>query len=130
MLVFMNKSQRNHKGRLMAQFWASFLLLDIFRDPDARPVLIYAGINLLLGAILYSWLEGWSLLDSLYFVVITLCTIGYGDLTPTKPITKLLTIFFAINGVVILLMLFDQIRRIREAKVCEATSKFRSLKQP
>ena len=54
----------------MAQFWAAFLFLDIFRDPEARPVLIYAGINLLLGATLYSWLEGWSLLDSLYFVVI------------------------------------------------------------
>ena len=126
----MNKSTGNHKCELMAQFWASFLLLDIFRDPEARPILIYATVNLLLGATLYSWLEGWSFLDSIYFVVITLCTIGYGDLTPTKPITKLLTIFVAINGVVILLMLFDQIRRIREAKVCEATSKFRSSKNP
>ena len=126
----MNKSQRNHEGGLMAQWGTSFLFLDILRDPEARPTLIYATVNLLLGATLYSWLEGWSFLDSLYFVVITLCTIGYGDLTPTKPITKLLTIFVAINGVVILLMLFDQIRRIREAKVCEASSKFRSSKNP
>jgi hypothetical protein len=105
----MDKSQRNHKSG----FLAKFLLLDLLLDKEARPVFIYAIANLLIGAVLYSWLEGWSYLDSVYFVVITLCTIGYGDLTPTKPITKLLTIFFALNGVAILLMLFDQVRRLR-----------------
>jgi len=68
----------------------------------------------LFGTILYSWLEGWNWLDSLYFVVITLATIGYGDITPTKPITKLITIIFAINGIAILLMLYDEIRRLRD----------------
>jgi hypothetical protein len=109
----MDKSQGNHKGGFLARFCAKFLLLDLLLDPDARPVFIYAIANLLIGAALYSWLEGWSYLDSVYFVVITLCTIGYGDLTPTKPITKLLTIFFALNGIAILLMLFDQVRRLR-----------------
>jgi Ion channel len=105
----MDKAQRNHKGG----FLAKFLLLDLLLDKEARPVFIYAIANLLIGAVLYSWLEGWSYLDSVYFVVITLSTIGYGDLTPTKPINKLLTIFFALNGVAILLMLFDQVRRLR-----------------
>lgn len=68
----MDKSQRNHKGG----FLAKFLLLDLLLDKEARPVFIYAIANLLIGAVLYSWLEGWSYLDSVYFVVITLCTIG------------------------------------------------------
>jgi voltage-gated potassium channel len=126
----MNEPQRNHKGGFLARYWSRLLLLDLLLDPEARPIFIYALVNLLLGATLYSWLEGWSFLDSIYFVVITLCTIGYGDLTPTKPITKLLTIFVALNGVVILLMLFDEIRRVRTQNICDAQSNLESLRRP
>ncbi|HPJ29807.1 MAG TPA: potassium channel family protein [Methanothrix sp.] len=91
-----------------------FILLDLLYDPVARHVLIYAAAHVLLGTLLYSWLEGWNWIDSLYFVVITLATIGYGDLAPTRPITRLITVFYAINGIAILLMLIDQIRRLRD----------------
>ena len=46
-------------------------------------------------------------------MVITLATVGYGDLHPTQPLTKLFTIFYVINGIVMLLTLFDVIRRVR-----------------
>lgn len=105
----MNEPRRGHR----ASFLSRLMLLDLLLDPEARPVFIYAAVNIVAGALLFSWLEGWSFIDSVYFVVITLTTIGYGDLTPTTPITKLLTIFFALNGIVILLALFDQIRRLR-----------------
>ena len=65
------------------------------------------------GAALYHWLEGWSWLDSVYFVVITLTTIGYGDFSPTQPVTKVITILYGLNGVILLLMLFDVIRTVR-----------------
>ncbi len=89
------------------------LFLDVLFDRHTRPIFIYAIIVMGLGAVLYRWLEGWSWLDSFYFVVITLTTIGYGDLHPTKPATKLLTIFYGLNGIVLLLMLFDAIRTLR-----------------
>ncbi len=55
------------------------------------------------GTMVYSHLEGWSLLDSLYFSTVTMTTIGYGDLTPTTPTSKLFTILFVLSGVAVML---------------------------
>lgn len=90
-----------------------YLFLDILLDRRTRPIFIYAFIIIGTGAMLFHWLEGWSWLDSFYFVVITLTTIGYGDFAPTTPATKLITIFYGLNGIILLLMLFDVIRNVR-----------------
>ena len=80
--------ERNNPPRL--PLLKRFLLLDLYHDPMARPIFIYAAGHVMFGAFLYHWLEGRSWLDSLYFVIVTLATIGYGDLSPTRPIQSLL----------------------------------------
>lgn len=104
----------NQARTLRSTLLNRFLLLDLYHDPMARPIFIYMAAHVMTGTILYHWLEGWNWLDSFYFVITTLATIGYGDLSPTRPITKLITVFYAINGIAILLMLYDQIRRLRD----------------
>ncbi|PID99970.1 MAG: hypothetical protein CSA79_05745 [Thiothrix nivea] len=42
----------------------------------------------------YIKVEQWSLIDTLYFSVMTMATIGYGDLIPTTNISKILTIVY------------------------------------
>ena len=101
----------------------SLLLLDVLVDERTRPVFIYVFVIIGFGAALFHWLEGWGWLDSFYFVVVTLTTIGYGDFSPTTPITKLITIFYGLNGVVILLMLFDVVRRVRRWDLSERSEK-------
>lgn len=48
-----------------------------------------------LPAVIFKHIEGWSTLDAIYFVVITLTTIGFGDYVAGKIflITLYLTIF-------------------------------------
>ena len=89
------------------------LFLDLLMDRRARPIFIYVAFFIVVTAAVFHWLEGWGWLDSIYFVVVTFTTIGYGDFAPTTPLTKLITIFVALNGVAILLMLFDEMRRVR-----------------
>ena len=50
------------------------------------------------GTILFSWIENWSILDSLYFSMVTLTTVGYGDFSPTTTVGKLFAIIYMIFG--------------------------------
>lgn len=54
---------------------------------------------ILLGTFFYAWQEGWSVVDSFYFTVITITTVGYGDLYPTTAASKLFTVFLILSGV-------------------------------
>lgn len=46
--------------------------------------------------------EGWNVLDSLYFSVTTLTTVGLGDLTPTNDSSKIFTIIYILVGLGVL----------------------------
>ena len=58
---------------------------------------------LCLGTISYSYIfEKWSLVDSLYFSVVTFTSVGYGDLTPATLPAKIFTCFFGLSGLAFL----------------------------
>jgi hypothetical protein len=96
---------------------ATLLLLDLLQDPASRTPFYWALGTLLFGTFAYHWLEGWSYLDALYFCVVSLATVGYGDLTPTTPLARGFTIVYIINGVAILLAVFDRIRVVRGRRI-------------
>ncbi|MBZ0301990.1 MAG: potassium channel family protein [Anaerolineae bacterium] len=72
------------------------------KEPETRG-LVYATVLILaFGAVFYRIVEGWTWVDSLYFAVVTLTTVGYGDLTPQTDAGKLFTIFYILVGLGIL----------------------------
>lgn len=55
-----------------------------------------------IGTVVYRSLEDWGWVDSLYFSVITLSTVGYGDLAPTSSASKLFTVAYIFSGISLL----------------------------
>ncbi|PIN94537.1 hypothetical protein COU53_03245 [Candidatus Pacearchaeota archaeon CG10_big_fil_rev_8_21_14_0_10_30_48] len=53
------------------------------------------------GGVIYSNLEGWSLVDAIYFSAVTITTLGYGDFVPRTGIGKIFTILFSVSGIAI-----------------------------
>jgi len=56
--------------------------------------------QLVLG-ILITWLEHWSLGDGVYFTFVTGLTVGYGDLVPRRPLSRVLAILIGFLGIVL-----------------------------
>jgi len=68
-------------------------------------------ILLVVGTAFYSSNEGWSYIDSFYFSVVTMATVGYGDLHPTTPASKLFTVVYIFIGVGLGLYIFSTLAR-------------------
>lgn len=50
------------------------------------------------GTVFFHLVEGWSWLDSYFFTVVTLSTVGYGELVPATPAGKIGTTLFILLG--------------------------------
>ena len=83
------------------------------KDLDYYVLLSLAITVVTVGTVVFHLLEKWSWIDSFYFTIITLATIGYGDLVPTTPVGKLVTVIFVIVGVGIFLAFLNKVMERR-----------------
>lgn len=81
------------------------------KKKDFIAIFIASIVALIGGSIFYRIIENWSWLDSIYFSIITLTTVGYGDLAPTNPISKIFTMVYIFIGVGIIFALIHAISR-------------------
>ena len=80
--------------RLFSALWYGLKV-----DPEFRILLATLSMLLVGSVLFYTQEEGWSIVDALYFSVMTMSTIGYGDLTPTTVTSKIFTIVFAVLSI-------------------------------
>lgn len=76
--------------------------------------LLWLLVIYVVGSYLYQQYEGWSLLDSLYFITITIATVGYGDIVPRTPEGKILTIVLVWVGISLAFFFIYNIAMYRE----------------
>ncbi|KAG4119914.1 hypothetical protein ERO13_D11G108900v2 [Gossypium hirsutum] len=70
-----------------------------------RQAVFLLSIYLILGVVIYSFnrdefsgIETHPVVDALYFCIVTMCTIGYGDIAPLTPATKIFACVFVLVG--------------------------------
>ena len=60
-----------------------------------------------IGTLFYHYFENFDYIDAFYFSVITLTTVGYGDLHPATDVGKLFTTIYIVVGIGILMAFID-----------------------
>ena len=66
-------------------------ILSFLRDKEYRELLVTTFFVIFLGSTIYHYLENWSWVDAIYFSVVTLTTVGFGDFAPKTDGGKIFT---------------------------------------
>lgn len=77
-----------------------------------------------IGTVVFHTLEEWSWIEAFYFTVVTLSTVGYGDLHPTHDLSRLAAAIYILIGVGIFATTIGYIARDR------LSSRMPSTKEP
>jgi voltage-gated potassium channel len=98
----------------------------MLREPEGRILVSLAFSMIAIGTVTYMWLEGWSAIDALYFSVVALATVGFGDLVPTTDVGKLFTVGYILLGIGIIAGFASELTKDRRAVVARRVAAARA----
>jgi hypothetical protein len=78
-------------------------MISLAKDAAFRSMILAAVSLLAFGTAFYWAAEDWTVTEALYFSVVSLTTVGYGDLVPTTDESRLFTALYLILGVGLLM---------------------------
>ena len=110
------------------------IILELLTELPAKYVT--SGIVLIIGLFIYGivgsyFIMGLNLVDSIYYAVITMATVGYGDYTPHTGIQKIFATTLALAGVALLAYVFNIILtnfQERMGEFSKGAKKMRAIK--
>jgi voltage-gated potassium channel len=81
----------------------------VWRDPETKALPLVAGVLVLSGTLFYWRFEDWTIVESFYFCIATLTTVGYGDFSPTSAGTQIFTVIYILTGFGVLVALLTSV---------------------
>ena len=78
-------------------------------DPSGRAILAITLTVIGIATVFYRAVEGLRWIDSLYFSVITVSTVGYGDISPETYAGKVFTMVYVVVGIGVFVALVSTI---------------------
>lgn len=94
----------------------------VWRDPETKALPFVAAALVLTGTLFYWRFEDWTIVESLYFSVVTLTTVGFGDLSPTSAGTQIFTIFYILTGIGVFVALLASVAQQYIEQKAESSS--------
>ncbi|KAB5543009.1 ion channel protein [Coniochaeta sp. 2T2.1] len=103
---------------MVVTFWGAYTGhydKDFLLTPSQRTLMLQTIMflmYLLIGALVFSTIEGWNYLDAVYWADVTLFTVGFGDFSATTPLGRGLLIPYALVGIISLGLVIGSIRAL------------------
>jgi voltage-gated potassium channel len=79
------------------------------RGGKALTLMLTLGVLIASGTVFFHYVEGWSWIDSYFFTVVTLSTVGYGSLVPATALGKVATTIFIFLGLGVFVVAVQQV---------------------
>ena len=68
-------------------------------------------ILIVFGVIYFQFSENWSRVDAFYFTIMTITSVGYGDLVPTHDVSKIVTAIYSLVSIPVVIVVVSVIAK-------------------
>ena len=85
----------------MMDFSLDFLKVFCFILVEAVPIIIILLLPILMLGLLVGKVEEWTFCDSIYWSIVTATTVGYGDLNLKKTLSKFISMYISLTGIIL-----------------------------
>jgi voltage-gated potassium channel len=79
-------------------------MLNILTHKKIVPILVFLVLMVIFGVVIFMLLEDWTPVESLYFTVATMTTVGYGDFVPTNDVSRFVATIYMVTMVPLMLV--------------------------
>ena len=98
--------------------------LKLLAAPWRGPFSALAAV-IVIGAIGYRLTEGWDWGDCLWMVLITISTIGYGEVETLSPAGRLVTVLIVVGGLIVVQLAIQRVLGLKDAGYFRRLQEFR-----
>ncbi len=103
----------------MIRYFKNKSLLEYLKSREGKILIIIFGF-FILEVNAFAYIEKLTLIDAVYFTIVTLGTVGYGDIHPTSTLGRVFASLFIVVNILILAFFVGQIgERLIKQKIVE-----------